>query len=289
MVVTKRVRRAVIAVLTVGLAVTPVAPAAANTTIAAAPVCTSELHPEYATYLSGAVLAAANGVTVGLYDRRTDTLCFTDPLREFKSASIVKVAVAVALQLRAQQNSRPLDDRERALVEPMIISSDNDATSTLWRELHINGPYLEQALVGAGMAYTRPGSDGEFGSTITTAQDQISLLMFLTSPTENALEPSRREYILDLMSRVVPQQRYGVPVGAPLGTTWHNKIGYGRLGDSYGNYRTHSIGAIRGTGINGEHDYVMALLSDGNLPLVGIARVSSSAFNLNLAMQVIPD
>jgi hypothetical protein len=288
------VRRAVITALTAGLLFVPSAPAGAATrgALAANVLCTSEQNPAYAAYMSTAMAAAAaasEGVTIGFYDRKTDTTCYTDPLREFKTASIVKVVVAVALHLRAQREARDLTDDERGRVERMITESSNRDTQELWRELHIEGPYITQAILVAGMVDTHPGPDGFFGDTTTTALDQVNLLKFLTSPNEEALEFPRRNHILELMSRVIVTQRYGVPVGAPSGATWSNKIGYANLDDNIFNYTTHSIGAVRGTAWNlAEHDYVMALLSNRNFFARGIVRVSAAAYTLNQAKNVFP-
>jgi hypothetical protein len=283
-------RRTIPAVLAAGLLVTlaPAPQASAQQLL-----CESDQGLAYATYMANAVNSAAinsRNVSIGFYDRTTGTTCFTQPFQRFKTASIVKVLVAVALHLRAQLEERDLDQRERDLLRPMITESSNDATRVLWRELHTEGTYLNQAIAVVGLVDTTPGADGFFGDTVTTAFDQITLMKFLTAPDDEAfLERPRREEILDLMSQVVLTQRYGVPIGAPFGTTWHNKIGFGNLGEGYFDYRTHSIGAIRGPAWNGsQHDYVMALLSEDNLLYQGIARVSAAAVILNQAKHTLP-
>lgn len=269
----------------------PQVSAASRASVAQLP-CESRQAPEHAIKMAAVVTSAAvasRNVTIGFYDRTTETTCFTDPDRAFKTASIVKVIIAVALELRAQlDGDRELTDAEQALLRPMIIESSNKAAIELWKQLHREGPYVTQAIAATGMANTVPGPGGSFGDTITTARDQITLLKFLTSPDDEFLDRDRREHILDLMSQVIPSQRYGVPIGVPLGTKWSNKIGYGHLGDGFFHYRTHSIGAVRGTAAAGkEHDYVMALLSDDNIFAEGILRVSSAAFTINQAQPVL--
>ncbi|HEY0641284.1 MAG TPA: serine hydrolase [Pseudonocardiaceae bacterium] len=281
--------RSAIALLLVGLLaiMAAPAPAGADGVPSTDVLCSSVWNPAYAVYMTAAMTrakVASEGVTIGFFDRKTETTCFTDPSRQFQTASIVKVIVAVALQLRAQEEGRDLSDHERDLAGAMIIESNNNATSELWRQLHTESPYVSSAILVTNMTNTHPGPNGFFGTTTTTASDQINLLKFLTSPYEAALDLERRDYILELMSRVTLLHRYGVPVGAPFGTTWSNKIGYANLDDNVFDFTTHSIGAVRGTAWNSaQHDYVMALLSNQNFWFTGTLRVSRAAYEINRA------
>jgi hypothetical protein len=60
------------------------------------------------------------------------------------------------------------------------------------------------------------------------------------------LDTRSRDYVLDLMARVIPAQRWGVPVGAPTSLTVHVKNGWLPLA-THG-WRIHSIGAFTGHG-----------------------------------------
>jgi hypothetical protein len=237
---------------------------------------------------------ASNGAAIGLYDRRTDTTCYFLPDRKFNTASVVKVLIATALQWRAQQQNRPLDPVTEDQVARDMITSPDDETSNgaaiaLWNELHIHGSYVTDVINRIGLADTIPAA--KLGMTETTARDQVKVMTFLTSPHEEFLERERREYILQLMAEVPTKHRFGLPVNAPA--RWHNKIGYAKLDDGilgYFNYRTHSVGAVRGQdNLGREHDYVMALLTDGNIPLQGIVRVSAAAAVINEAKRLLPE
>lgn len=291
-----RSRRALVA-LVLALGVIPVSTASAvAATQPPIPVCDSPTSPVYAEYLRQAMQSAAatsEGVAIGLYDRRSDVTCYFLPDRKFNTASVVKVLIATALQWRAQQQSRPLDPvTEDQVARDMITSPDdttsNNAATALWGELYLNGPYVAEVIGQLGLADTVPAD--KLGMTETTVRDQVKVMTFLTSPHQEFLERERRDYVLGLMSEVPLQHRFGVPVNAPA--QWHNKIGYAKLDDGwqgYFNYRTHSVGAVRGPdNLGRDHDYVMVLLSDGNLPLEGMARVSAAATILNAAKRLLP-
>jgi hypothetical protein len=70
------------------------------------------------------------------------------------------------------------------------------------------------------------------------------LLLRLLLNRNSVLDTSSRNYVLDLMARVIPSQRWGVPAGAPTSLTVHVKNGWLPL-FTHG-WRIHSIGAFTG-------------------------------------------
>lgn len=60
-----------------------------------------------------------------------------------------------------------------------------------------------------GLRSTRPGPGGAWGSTTTSAADQVRLLNALISP-RSPLTARHRRYVLSLMSDVTPEQAWGV-------------------------------------------------------------------------------
>ncbi|MFE4372849.1 serine hydrolase [Streptomyces sp. NPDC056835] len=200
--------------------------------------------------------AALKGrVSVALYDRTTGTQCAFNADQQYDSASVVKVIVLGTLLRRAQDESRDLTSAERTLATKMITTSDNDATTTLWKQLGL--ARISDFLRLAGMEHTTPDPDGYWGLTQINASDQIRLLESLTS-ANSVLDDDRRAYALDLMNQVIPSQRWGVPAGAPSGATVHVKNGW--LQRSSGGWRVHSVGAFTGQG----HDYGLAVLTADN-------------------------
>lgn len=258
-------------------------------------VSSSPVHDVYLTKAMQTAVLAADGAAVGLYDRTTNTTCYHQPDQKFNTASVVKVLIATAAQWRAQQQNRQLTPEEDQLVRRMITSpvdqESNDAANLLWSDLRLHGPYVNVVIALLELTNTDPADDGSWGMTETTARDQVRLMTFLTSPGEEFLARERREYVLQRMTEVPPRHRFGVPVLAPA--PWHNKIGYSKLTDddsweTYFNFRTHSVGAVRGLGDTGEFDYVLVILSDRNFWARGIVRVSAAAAVINEAQRHMP-
>ncbi|MER5361512.1 serine hydrolase [Streptomyces sp. NPDC002785] len=250
--------------------------ASAGTTSAAAGdskvVCTSK-KPGLASELSHDIAGALNGRqgtwSLALYDRFTNTTCELKADTPFDSASVVKVSVLGALLRQAEEAHRKLTPREVKLTTAMITKSDNASTSALWHQIGAAG--FKKFLALAHMRHTVPGSGGSWGLTQITAGDQLRLMQLLT--TENAvLTPSSRSYALDLMNRVTPGQRWGVPAGSPTAATVHVKNGW--LPRTTGGWRVNSVGAFTGGG----HDYGMAVLSTGNGTMdYGVVTVEGAA------------
>ncbi|MEV0372038.1 serine hydrolase [Streptomyces sp. NPDC050636] len=286
--ISKRARRGLAAVLAAGavaagslIAVFGTAgPASAST--ATAPVggskvvCTSEkpgLAPELSRDIARALHGRKGTPALAFYDRRTKTTCDFKSGLSFDSASVVKVTVLGALLRQAEEAHRKLTPQEARWTTAMITKSDNDATSALWREIGPTG--IKHFLALAGMRHTVPGADGAWGLTQITAGDQLKLMRLLTEGNAGkhaVLTPAARAYALDLMKRVVPDQRWGVPAGAPAPESVRVKNGW--LPRATNGWRVHSVGAFTGGG----RDYGMVVLSHGNRTMdYGVDTVEAAA------------
>ncbi|WP_327403917.1 class A beta-lactamase-related serine hydrolase [Streptomyces sp. NBC_01288] len=203
-----------------------------------------------------AALATRKGtVAVGLYDRTTKTTCTLRATSAYDSASTVKVTVLATLLWDAKKHNRLLTSRETTLTKAMITKSDNDATSTLWKQL---GPTkIKGFLSAAGMTQTKPGANNYWGLTQETVTDEQKLLKLVTAKN-TVLSDNSRAYILKLMNQVISSQRWGTPSGAPSGVTVHVKNGW--LQRSTHGWRVHSLGTFNGGG----HDYMMSVLTQDN-------------------------
>ncbi|GCD96831.1 serine hydrolase [Embleya hyalina] len=210
------------------------------------------LSERLAKDLTDLIEAQAGRTSLALYDRTTDTECSYDANGSYDSASIVKVIVLGTLLRAAQDENRDLTETERKLAEKMITESDNDSTTTLWRQLGL--PRINDFLRLAGMTNTVPDTEGYWGLTQINAADEIKLTRLLTSANP-VLDEDSRTYALDLMNRVIPAQRWGTPAGAPNDATVHVKNGW--LQRSAGGWRVHSLGVFTGRG----HDYGMVVLT----------------------------
>ncbi|MGW5371027.1 serine hydrolase [Streptomyces sp. NPDC004009] len=203
-----------------------------------------------------AALANRKGtVAIGLYDRSTETTCTLRATTAYDSASTVKVTVLATLLWDAKKHNRYLTDREASLAKAMITKSDNNATSTLWKQLGMTK--IKGFLSAAGMTRTVPGANGYWGLTQENVTDEQKLLKLLTA-RNSVLSDNSRAYILKLMNQVVSSQRWGTPAGAPSTVTVHVKNGW--LQRSTHGWRVHSLGTFDGGG----HDYMMSVLTHGN-------------------------
>ncbi|WP_406160702.1 class A beta-lactamase-related serine hydrolase [Streptomyces sp. NBC_01005] len=250
------------AALSVALAAGVLAPVAlgAAPAVAATPTvsCTSG-KAGLAAKLTKDITAALKGrkstTAVALYDRKTKTNCTLRATTKYDSASVVKATVLATLLWDNKKHNRYLTQREINLATAMITKSDNNATTSLWKQLGVTK--VKAFLKAAGMTHTVPGSGGYWGLTQITAQDELRLLTLLTAKN-SVLSDNSRSYELGLMRKVVSSQRWGTPAGAPSGTTVQVKNGW--LPRATHGWRVHSIGAFTGKG----HDYGITVLTQDN-------------------------
>lgn len=259
--------------LTVLTTATSASASAASTPAAGSKVVCTSKKPGLAPVLSHDIADALDGrqgaAALAIYDRHTGTHCEFKAGTHFDSASVVKVTVLGALLRQTEEAHRKLTPKEVRLTTKMITKSDNDATNALWHQI---GPAaVKRFLSLAEMQHTVPGRDGAWGLTQITAADQLKLMQLLT--TDNAvLAPTSRGYALGLMHRVTPEQRWGVPAGAPNAKSVHVKNGW--LPRKTDGWRVNSVGTFLDDG----HDYGMAVLSTGNHTMgYGVATIESAA------------
>ncbi|MFJ8855295.1 serine hydrolase [Streptomyces sp. NPDC102437] len=257
-----RIFRRAKAALSVTLAAGVLAPVALGAAPAAAATptvsCTSG-KAGLAAKLSKDITAALKGrkstTAVALYDRTTKTDCTLRATTKYDSASVVKATVLATLLWDNKKHNRYLTQREINLSTAMITKSDNNATTSLWKQLGVTK--VKAFLKAAGMTHTVPGSGGYWGLTQITAQDELRLLTLLTAKN-SVLSDNARAYELGLMRKVVSSQRWGTPAGAPSGVTVQVKNGW--LPRATHGWRVHSIGAFTGKG----HDYAITVLTQDN-------------------------
>ncbi|MCQ8836391.1 class A beta-lactamase-related serine hydrolase [Streptomyces malaysiensis] len=237
-----------------------------------AAICASD-KPELAEKLSEDINSALDGASattaISLHDRTTNTTCALDADRKFDSASTVKVTVLATLLWDAQKDDRALTQEEKDRATAMITKSDNDATTALWNQL--GAAKVNAFLLAAGMTNTVLDSEGHWGLTQITANDEEKLLQLVTHANPVLGEDSRA-YILKLTGEVIPSQRWGTPAGAPGDAQVHVKNGW--LERATNGWRVHSLGAFTG----GDHDYTITVLTQDNATMDdGIANIEGIA------------
>ncbi|MEU1132396.1 serine hydrolase [Streptomyces sp. NPDC005900] len=272
---TSRRARTLAAGLAAGV-LAPLAVSATATPAVAAPAptvsCTSGqagLAAKLTKDITAALKDRKGTIAVALRDRTTNTTCTLRAGTSFDSASVVKATVLATLLWDAKKTERKLTERESDLAYAMITSSDNAATSTLWRQLGTGK--INAFLKAAKMTKTVPGADGYWGLTRINAADEQKLLALITAKND-VLSDNARAYMLKLMGKVITSQRWGTPAGAPAGVEIHVKNGW--LQRSTHGWRVHSIGAFNGGG----HDYTISVLTHGNSSMnYGVATIQGVA------------
>ncbi|MEU8759097.1 serine hydrolase [Streptomyces sp. NPDC048659] len=213
-------------------------------------LCSSAREPALATRLSQDIRAALKSregtVSVAVHAPGRGLRCALSQLRAYDSASIAKVLIMEAVLGRAEELGREPTALEARRLKAMITRSDNEAATDLW--VGLSRERMNRVLREAGATDTVLGHDQYWGLTRTTARDQLALLAAV----------ARRPAALALMGQVIRSQSWGVGAGAPKGAKVHLKNGW--LPRATHGWRVHSIGIVRGTGL----DYRLALLSHDN-------------------------
>ncbi|MEW2568799.1 hypothetical protein [Streptomyces sp. NPDC047070] len=193
--------------------------AAAGTSASAAPAA-----PGGATAEDGGAVSPATAqvevpadVTAGVavYDRQTGT--FTEQLNtstQFRSASVVKLLLALDF-FRDRGPNYTIPAADRALLEPMLRSSDDDAADHYWE---VNGgaaiiERMKQDLALNDTAGPPAGYEGYWGYTAVSARDTVKIYRYIL---EQAAAPVR-EFIMSNLRQSTRcasdsfDQHFGIP------------------------------------------------------------------------------
>ena len=207
-------------------------------------------------------------IGVSLHDRITGERFSYNGRFRTQTGSLVKPMILIALMRAQRERGTGLTPSQRRLADGMIRVSDNPAAATLLRKAG-GRKALDRLAADLGMARTE-SSMSSWGRTLTTAPDQARFIDALVDgPDELGVSDSDREYLLDLMARVIPAQKWGVGA-VPSGVETIVKNGWVPL--SPGGWRVNTVGHVKGW----ERDYVLAILSSSNSSLeAGVGRVNA--------------
>jgi hypothetical protein len=197
-----------------------------------------------------AVTSVEPNTTLGavVYDRVTGTtLLSIDADRQFRSASLVKLMIAIDLLDRGASES------ERRQVTRMLSVSDDDIASTLWVR---GGPDLIPRVVTlVGLRSTEaPELAGKWGEVKVTPDDMVRVYRYVM----DRMPPSDRALVVDALAQAPRyaaddfDQYFGIPDG--LDAQWAVKQGWGN--------NDHAM-VLHSTGLVGEGwRYVVVLLTE---------------------------
>lgn len=220
------------------------------------------LGPNVVQYLSsrtGTVLAAVEDLT-------TNQIWSIGQGSPQAEASIVKLDILETLLEQRQSAGQTLTTDDESLTQSMVEDSDNDAATDLWDEVG-SAPGIQAFNSEVGLEDTTPSPCvvcagfpwPGWGLTTTTPADQIALLREVVLPN-SLLTPANRNYALQLLENVTPDQRWGVTGGVPPEVTVALKNGWLPLNNSDTDWQINSIGWVSGAG----RDYLLAVLTTGN-------------------------
>jgi hypothetical protein len=237
--------------------------------------CASAAHPKLAARIASGITSALHGrrLAVGLTvaDSGLDLSCQLNQGTHFDAASAIKVTILSALLLKVGGYAHLTAD-QHATAWAMITRSDNDAATKLWNEVGLAG--MQRFLNLAKMSHTRLNE--AWGLTELTAQDELTLLRLLSGPGKVLATASRR-YVLWLMSRVIPAQRWGVPAGAGASITVHVKNGWLPYPTS-SDWHVNSLGVFTGSHVAYQ---IVALTAGSPTMEYGIDAIEAAARVIN--------
>ena len=143
--------------------------------------------------------------------------------RRYSSASAVKVMLMVAFLRHGDNDDQPLTDADEALLEPMIKRSDNGAATTI-RNI-VGNDALVRLANRAGMQRFQPAVS--WGASQITARDQAQWMFEI----ERHIPKRHREYAMNLLTKIITRQRWGIPPERPHGYEIHFKGGWAPSGN----------------------------------------------------------
>ena len=255
---------------------TRVPPAPSSTSLGQFPERSlATLSPDAARYLRG----RPGQIGVAVVDPERGALYLDNGMQRFALNSVVKVLIMLTVLDRTLREAREPTARELALLESMITVSDNEAAVALWSE--IGGPVGVAAYVrSVGLSKVRFDPEEHWGDTKASARDVAVLLGTLTGGS--TLDQPGRERAIDLMQRVVPEQRWGIADAldqAPPRTLVGLKNGWWEDGDGW---QLNSAGFVQP--VDGRPVYTVAILtrlqpslSEGLATIEGVARLIHAA------------
>ena len=185
----------------------------------------------------------------------------------FATASLVKVHLVALMLWRAERGGTGLTAAQRIDAEQMLIRSENDPANRAYAALG-GSVGIEQGLEKAlGFSRIQVGDQFRWGRSMTKPRAVVALL-------EEVLDTDRDtpyELLQDAMSRVVPEQRWGISALADRGSRVQTKVGWVEEPDGW---VVNSSGRV----LVDDSAVLISVMTDGNATLEdGIATIEEVA------------
>lgn len=197
-------------------------------------------RPVDAQMLVRAATSVEPNTTLGavVYDRTTgQELLSYKADRQFRSASLVKLLIAVVLL------DRGADEDDRTRIARMLSMSDDDIASALWTR-HGGPALVTRAVSLMGLRATEPPEEpGKWGQVRLTARDMVRVYQYVM----DSLPPADHTLIVDALAKAPEyaadgfRQHFGIPDG--LDIQWAIKQGWGNNDTAMVLHSTGLVGA----------------------------------------------
>ena len=211
-------------------------------------------------------------VAISVLDPSTGRTYDFGPTSGLTAASISKLDILEALLLSHERAHTTLSDGQDASANAMIKQSDNDAGQSLWDALG-SAVGMSTANTALGLVHTAPDTEGYYGLTTTSPEDQVTLLSHLVG-TPGPLDAASQAYALGLLDDVDSDQAWGVTAAADAGTTSAVKNGWLAIDSDSDLWVVNSDGIVTVDG----HRLLMSIMSQHDATeQAGIALVESLA------------
>jgi hypothetical protein len=242
----------------------------------------AQLSPEAARFLA----ERGGPVTAGVFVAHDNAIYVSSPELALPMASVAKLLIMLALIDRAEAEGRPLNTWEIALLEPMVVWSDNDSATILWDDLGqgaaVDAYLAKQAIRGI---VTDPVAWGDSRASGPAVAWLLARLAF-----GDLVSPEHRELALDLLARAASEQSWGVGSGATRRGVDEPPEGRVAVKDGWypanAGWRAGSAGLVLpGADLPGAVPYSIAVLTAQNALLdEGIATIDGFASRVHAAL-----
>jgi hypothetical protein len=163
--------------------------------------------------------AANDGADIStlVLDRNTNQLVSNGNGTAIAVASVAKLFIADDLLLQESKGQTQLSPADRAALDIMLRSSDDDAAEDFWNRGG-GGAIVTRVAARYGLKSTSPPGDGRWWNTISTAADLVRYYDMLLDGT-GGLPPERAGIIIGNLAQSTPTgvdgypQRFGIPDG----------------------------------------------------------------------------
>src|SRR6202158_5498482 len=148
-------------------------------------------------------------------DRNTNQLVSNGNGTAIAVASVAKLFIADDLLLQESKGQTQLSPADRAALDIMLRSSDDDAAEDFWNRGG-GGAIVTRVAARYGLKSTSPPGDGRWWNTISTAADLVRYYDMLLDGT-GGLPPERAGIIIGNLAQSTPTgvdgypQRFGIP------------------------------------------------------------------------------